>query len=363
VALDLVVCPIEEHVASNGKRVIGPRIRGVATRDYTCISDVRDNGRPEKTWALCRVNTWLNRTAAEQDPNVLILPPRRLDETFGADRNSVRSKLLSLDANLSLQASDTLEILLRRLGTGLSQSAGFDPTQLVIANSISGGSGRILHPISGGAAVFTDDFNRADSDTVSATNWGAEISGGGTGADLDILTNQLRGVSKGSGSFALIGTTTTAHAAIADCYSQITQVQSGGDGAAMVRLTEYDATPTMYVCNVFSNTIETLRYNNSSSSTSLQSSAVTSANNGVIKLQVTGSGATVTLKAYYQGSQVGADISDTNASRITAAGQTGVVIYTIGADGDYDDFSVDDLTGGATTAVVVRALMTMGMGR
>lgn len=189
--------------------------------------------------------------------------------------------------------------------------------------------------------IFSDNFNRADSDTVDATNW-TEVT------DVDILSNQVRGVIASGGAWPIIYTTTSAHAAIADVKVTVTQVESTGDGGPCARVTESDATPTMYSLDAFSNTLETLRYNNSATATVLQSSSITSVANGVVALQVTGSGATVTLKAYYQGVQVGADISDSSASRITAAGQTGIQIFATGADGDYDDFSVDDLVSSAT---------------
>jgi len=198
------------------------------------------------------------------------------------------------------------------------------------------------------AVIFSDDFNRANADLLGA-NWQAEVTVSGTSGDVDIVSNRAQCTTKGTGSFVYVATTTTGHAALADCKVQVTQVQSGSDGAPAARITEADATPTMYVTDIFTNTLETLRYNNSGTSTSLQSSGVTSVANGVAALQVTGSGATVTLKAFYQGVQVGADISDASGSRITAAGQTGIVYYVANPNGDYDDFSVDDLAAGSVS--------------
>lgn len=205
------------------------------------------------------------------------------------------------------------------------------------------------------SVIFSDNFNTGTE--PNTTNW-LERSGD----DLDLVGSKVRGISKGAGlSFALMTTTTAAHAAIADCKVTLTQASASGDGAPAARVTDADTAPTMYACNIFANTLETLRYNNSNSPTVLQSSGVTSVANGVVALEVTGTGATVTLKAYYQGSQVGANISDTSASRIVSAGQTGVIVYDLTSTvADYDDFSVDDLAaGGFDPATIIPSAAQM----
>ena len=69
---------------------------------------------------------------------------------------------------------------------------------------------------------------------------------------------------------------------------------------------------------------ELLRFN-SGSSTSLASGAGTTfTTSDVLRLEVTGSGATVTLKMFKNGAQIGSDVSDTSGSRITSANRVGL---------------------------------------
>jgi hypothetical protein len=77
------------------------------------------------------------------------------------------------------------------------------------------------------------------------------------------------------------------------------------------------------------------------SGTSLATRTQTISNGDAFGLRAIGSGATVTIQAWYRASggswaQLGADISDTNASRITAAGRIGLGFN--GATTRADDF-------------------------
>lgn len=67
--------------------------------------------------------------------------------------------------------------------------------------------------------------------------------------------------------------------------------------------------------------------NNGGVWTSLGSGSRTNAVGDVLRLEVSGTGATVTLRIYINGTQLGSDILDTAAGRITAAGAVGVVAY------------------------------------
>jgi hypothetical protein len=192
------------------------------------------------------------------------------------------------------------------------------------------------------SAVFTDDFNRANNTALGA-NWNEARN------DSSINTNRMRlGVYTTLGA-SLVLTTTTAHAAIADCKVQVTQVSGSGDGGPVARVTNSGATPTYYACDVYTGACEIYRHDAAASGTLLRTTAVTQVANGVIALQVSGTGGTVTLKQFYQGTQRGADVSDTSANRITSATQTGIYNWATSAvNCDYDDFSVDDLSAGGS---------------
>lgn len=74
-----------------------------------------------------------------------------------------------------------------------------------------------------------------------------------------------------------------------------------------------------------------------------------------IGFEVLGSGATVTLRAwYYNGTswtQIGADVTDTSASRITAAGYIGLEANTLSGAQRLDDF------GGGTVVVAGKSIV------
>lgn len=203
------------------------------------------------------------------------------------------------------------------------------------------------------AVLFSDDFNTGTE--PNATNW-TEVSPG----DWDIIgTATVRAVSTG-GSPGVLLTTSSAHAAITDCKVTVTQVESGGDGGPVARWSGASSSSTGYAADVYSDLCETYRHNNSATGTLLRTAAVTQVANGVIALEVSGTGSTVTLKQYYQGTQRGATVSDTDANRITTAGRTGIYAWTVGANGDYDDFQVEDLVAAATPTLPPRFRIVAG---
>jgi hypothetical protein len=94
-----------------------------------------------------------------------------------------------------------------------------------------------------------------------------------------------------------------------------------------VRGSENGATTSGYYLDGYnSNTVELFR-RVAGSVTSLGTRTRTHADRDIYTLEVSGSGATVTLKAYKNGVQLGANFSDTNAARITATGQAGVIAW------------------------------------
>jgi hypothetical protein len=192
------------------------------------------------------------------------------------------------------------------------------------------------------ATLFSDNFNRANSATVDATNWTEFESGGST---WSISGNQL--AAAGGGPFVCVLTTTTAHAAIADCKASIKRITGAGfDGGPAVRAANQNS---MYYLDFYSSdTVEVYRVD-SGTHNLVGSRTQTHGANDVFTLQVSGTGATVTLKAIRNGVQLGADILDANAARITTAGQTGVIAW---AAESFDDFLAEDLAGGGATVAL-----------
>lgn len=183
--------------------------------------------------------------------------------------------------------------------------------------------------------LFSDNFNRADS-TSLGTSW-SEVAG-----DWQVQTNQLL-ISSGAG-FRVCSTTTTAHAAVADC--KVTATRAAGaswDAGPCVRLSGAGGSETCYYLDVSGTQDLSVIRRVAGADTDIGDLVQAHSNGDIYALQVSGSGATVTLKVFRNGSQVGADITDTAGSRITAAGQTGVVTW---AGAAFDDFLVEDLGGG-----------------
>lgn len=198
------------------------------------------------------------------------------------------------------------------------------------------------------STLFSDNFNRADNATVDATNWEENLA-----ADWEIFSNKLRnGAAQSSPSACL--TTAAAHAATADVKVTVTQANGGSlaDGGPVARWasTAHGGSSLGYAADVYTAKCEIYRHDTSGSGTLLRTAAVTQVANGVIRLEVSGTGATVTLKVFYNGVQQGADVSDGSASRITAANRTGVYSWsnsTSTGQGDYDDFLVEDFASGS----------------
>jgi len=190
------------------------------------------------------------------------------------------------------------------------------------------------------SVLFSDNFNRADSATVDATNWTENESGG----DLwSIVSNQLsRSV---GGPFLRLIAKTAAHATIANCKSSVKRITGTGfDGGPCVRSDASGA--NMYYLDIYQDDLCEIYRVNSGSHTLVGAATVAHAANDVYRLEVSGTGATVTLKMFKNGVQLGTDASDSDVNRITAAGQMGVVSWTASV---FDDFLAEDLAGGGLT--------------
>jgi hypothetical protein len=206
------------------------------------------------------------------------------------------------------------------------------------------------------AVLFSDDFNRANSGTVDATNWTENA-----GADWEIVTNALSSVAASVAPMSCL-TTASAHAANTDVKVTITQVSTSSDGGAVARWSGSGATSTGYAADCYTGRCELYRHNGSVSGTLLGSGvSLTLAANGVIAVETSGTGASVTVKSYYQGT-LRETVGDTNASRITTAGRTGVYSWT--STFSWDNFQVEDLVGGGGggARVSARRLPMMGVG-
>lgn len=190
------------------------------------------------------------------------------------------------------------------------------------------------------ATLFSEPWTRADNTALGA-NW-TEVAG-----DYAILSNALRDVTQNNASVAR--TTTSAHAAVADVAVSTTQIATSSDGGPAARLNA--GTPANgggtnasqnYSVDCYSTLSEIYRFDPAVGNVLLRTTTVSKVANAVLRIEVTGSGATVTVKQFYNGVQQGADVSDGAATRITAAGQTGLLTWSTAAGASWDDFLVED---------------------
>lgn len=181
--------------------------------------------------------------------------------------------------------------------------------------------------------LFSDAFTRSGT-TVGAT-WtetpSANWSTNGTQLECDAL------------SFATCITTTLAHAAAADCKASVVRRNSSWDAGIAIRSDA--AANNCYFLNTYGSNGVTVWRRVGGANTAVAARDTAHANGDKFTFEASGSGATVTLKVYKNDAQVGADVTDTSGSRITAAGQTGVIYFQTGQNALYDDFLVEDLAG------------------
>lgn len=188
------------------------------------------------------------------------------------------------------------------------------------------------------SVVFSDAFGSA-LDTV--TNWKDEAAVWSTSGGVLLSSTS---------NFRALQTTTSAHAALADCRVTARRASGTFDGCIYARGNITGATSdagSCYMLNIFgTDQWELTRITRPSTTVNLVTAGdvgyvVTHVNGDLFGLEVTGTGATVTLKLLLNGAQVGPDVSDSGAGRITAAGQCG--FRTFSTASRFDDFSVDDL--------------------
>jgi len=151
-------------------------------------------------------------------------------------------------------------------------------------------------------------------------------------------------------------TTTTAMAAVADCKVSITaRTGAGFSGGPAVR--KQSGVADFYYLRVHEAgsglLVERVTDDGATEANLLTVGSYTHTIGDKLTLEVSGSGATVTLRAYRNDVQVGSTISDTDAARITAAGQTGVKAWNYTDTNLFDDFLVEDLAGGGGPTIPI----------
>ena len=181
------------------------------------------------------------------------------------------------------------------------------------------------------STLFSDNFNRADG--AVGSNWSI-VSGSWT-----VNTNQLR--LSGAGTPDIIHTTTSAHAAVADCRASVTRTYAGTDfnSGPVVRGSGTSGSYTCYYLDC-ADSFYGLYRRVANADTELVTYAPTTANLDVIGLQAVTVGATVELSMWLNGVQVGSTYVDNSGSRITASGRCGILNWFNNIT-SYDDFLVE----------------------
>lgn len=178
--------------------------------------------------------------------------------------------------------------------------------------------------------IFSDDFNRANGSP--GANWTGYFS------TWLIVSNQLVGDATSDNQIEYNGSQ-LANAKIS--FKAVSTITNPGGITAR----RASGTDTYYIWRIYANGgWELCRKVSGSLSVVLNDggTTLTLVSGAVVELTVTGTGATVTLAMKYNGVAV-TSYSDTDASRITVAGYTG--IYNFGSVASvFDDFSLDDTT-------------------
>lgn len=172
-----------------------------------------------------------------------------------------------------------------------------------------------------------DDFNRANT-TLNSGNWAGPtytgdltmsiISNAAGGASANFFDSNWSAATYTESEVYAQLTAVPAAGAVAYMHARIQSAGTSGLDAYELVLTKDAATDTISLSRVINET-----------PTSLDTRSQEVSAGDWLGLVVTGTGATVTLQIWYSTdgtnwSQLGADISDTNAARIVAAGRIGL---------------------------------------
>lgn len=183
----------------------------------------------------------------------------------------------------------------------------------------------IVNPpvVASGGVLASSSFTGADEDPISEGGVWTDMTAGGN--------NVVRVSNAYSGTVGLAGNGMARHSATpnADQYSQAV-ISTQGVGVAC-RCS--DAADTGYYCvNVFDNCYVVRRVAGSDTGGTGSPAACTGSGH-TLKMTVTGTGATVTVKIYKNGSEI-FSWGDTDAGRITTAGFLGISAFTNVGAGD-----------------------------
>lgn len=209
-----------------------------------------------------------------------------------------------------------------------------------------GGLGKIFSQpiISGGANLFSDNFNRADSDTIGA-DW-TERDG-----DFDIVTNAVQCIT--NAAVAVVYWSTVVSTADYTVQAVLVNVADVGNdiGVCGRRVNNGAADSNFYAAIQEPNWL--ILYLRSGGSWFTQALVAQAKVNGdVIKLSMNGS----TIKVIYNGVEK-ISITDSNLS---AAGNAGISAGDSAISQRWDDFTVDDFgAGGDIRKKIIPAYMSM----
>ena len=186
----------------------------------------------------------------------------------------------------------------------------------------------------GGTQLFSDDFNRAN-ETPLVGNW---TRPSGTSPEFNLSGNTVVPGNSTVDTISYRNDVTWP----ADQYMQAKITASGANaGSGPGVACRMDTVNKTFYWAVIDNAGNiNIDRANSGTFANIGTRTVTYAAGGVLKLEVTGTGATVTLKVFYQGSQVGADMTDTSGSRLLSG--KGGIAYSSDVGG-----SIDDAAGGS----------------
>lgn len=192
------------------------------------------------------------------------------------------------------------------------------------------------------ALPASDNFNRADSGTLGS-NWTKQSTD-----QLQIVSNQA--AYTGVADSALVRW--SADSFSADHYSQYTVSDNTKDHGPAVRI----ASGSNYTCYFIRGTDGQMFKIVSNAYTAIGTAKGAYSNGDVAKLEVTGTGGSMALQAYKNGSTHGGTVNDTALS----SGSAGIWSWTESTN-RMDDWSADDVGAAATGSRRVRRLMTLGV--
>lgn len=192
------------------------------------------------------------------------------------------------------------------------------------------------------AVLATDDFNRAN-DTNLLGNWTEEVGGFG----FNVTSNTAQTDDIGSDTIAVLGGVTWP----TDMYAQAKISVTGTAGGFGVALRADTVANTYYraVVNKAASANVSVERMVTGTHTVLSTRTTTWTDGNTLKLEVTGTGASIVLKVYQNGTQLGANIADASGG-ISTINKPGLTYSSTSVSGSVDDFEAGSVS--ATGSVV-----------